>query len=333
MWDNLKFFLIFCVVLGHIADLYADTSVSSGCLRLFIYTFHMPLFMFVSGLFEKKNIDEKRYDRIFSYLIMFVLIKALVFASKWIAEGERPGFSLISTGNVAWFAFCLFVFSFITMAVKNIKPWYIIVASIIIACVAGYDKNIGDKLCLSRIIVFFPFYYLGYILKPESVTKFLNKKILKIISVLVIVSSIAVIIYFNKELFDYKFVFTGRQSLAKLFKDYPFAFKYRLICYTVSIVIGCSFISLCPENFCKGIFAKLGSKTLQIYILHMPLRSLYMAFINDRFNLDSYFQGEMIIVYEILVSLLILGICILPFWKKLIDLIVKVPVKDKTASV
>lgn len=60
--DNLKFFLIFLVVLGHIFEEViaagnANWDVKSA--RFFIYLFHMPLFLFVSGIFSKKNIDNK----------------------------------------------------------------------------------------------------------------------------------------------------------------------------------------------------------------------------------------------------------------------------------
>ena len=43
-WDILKCFLIFLVVLGHVADFYTKESQGMRNLYLLIYTFHMPLF-------------------------------------------------------------------------------------------------------------------------------------------------------------------------------------------------------------------------------------------------------------------------------------------------
>ena len=56
LWDNLKFILILLVVVGHLADTFTGESESFRALYLFIYSFHMPLFFFISGLFfsEKK---------------------------------------------------------------------------------------------------------------------------------------------------------------------------------------------------------------------------------------------------------------------------------------
>ena len=55
-WDILKFFLMFFVVLGHIADCYTLEHESMRSLYLFIYSFHMPLFIFLSGLFLRFKI-------------------------------------------------------------------------------------------------------------------------------------------------------------------------------------------------------------------------------------------------------------------------------------
>lgn len=46
--DNLKFFLIFCVVFGHKLELF-----HAGGLYKVIYFFHMPAFVFLSGYIAK----------------------------------------------------------------------------------------------------------------------------------------------------------------------------------------------------------------------------------------------------------------------------------------
>ena len=76
-WDILKFFLMFFVVLGHIADCYTAESESMRSLYLFIYSFHMSLFVFLAGLFSKNTIDNKRYSKMFGYLLMYVFSKLL----------------------------------------------------------------------------------------------------------------------------------------------------------------------------------------------------------------------------------------------------------------
>lgn len=327
-WDNLKFLLIFCVVLGHMTDVYADNSVLSSCLRLFLFTFHMPVFVFVSGLFEKKNIRERRYNKIFSYLTLFVFIKVLVFFAEWISYGKRPSFSLLSTGNVAWYAFCLFAFNMLTIAIEKFSPKYVLIVSVIIALFAGYDKEIGDWMCLSRIIVFYPFYYLGYILEPKKVMEFFNKKYLKVISVLIVAVTVAVIAVFNEKLFFLKFLFAGRNSFNKVVGDCSYAFVFRLICYVVSVLVGGSVICLTPNNCCKGFFAKLGAKSVQVYALHSALKHLWLGFVSNPLGLDSYFSSRTIVIYELLVTIGLFVICVLPIWKPLFDKMLNIKIRD-----
>ena len=59
-WDNLKCFLIVMVVIGHFVNQYAPISNTMKSLSLFIYSFHMPLFIFLSGLLQKRWRSEER---------------------------------------------------------------------------------------------------------------------------------------------------------------------------------------------------------------------------------------------------------------------------------
>lgn len=53
-FDSLKFILISCVVLGHVLN-YAHSSRISLALWNWLYSFEMPLFVFISGYFTQKK--------------------------------------------------------------------------------------------------------------------------------------------------------------------------------------------------------------------------------------------------------------------------------------
>ena len=67
----MKFVLIFLVVLGHISEKYTDDYGGFKIIFLIIYVFHMPAFLFVSGLLSKRTIDRRKYENIFSYLMLY----------------------------------------------------------------------------------------------------------------------------------------------------------------------------------------------------------------------------------------------------------------------
>ena len=54
-FDNLKGFLIFTVVIGHIFENISSSVLRTHELVLVIYLFHMPLFTFISGYFAKRS--------------------------------------------------------------------------------------------------------------------------------------------------------------------------------------------------------------------------------------------------------------------------------------
>ena len=323
-WDNIKFVLIFLVVLGHIADIYADISFATGVLRFVIYTFHMPLFIFISGLFGKRNIKEKRWNRIFSYLVLYLFIKALDFIAKWIANGTKPAFHLFSDGSVPWYAFCLFAFSLITIAADRLDRRYVFALSVLIALIAGYDNEIRDFLCLSRIIVYFPFYFAGYCLDPKAVKEKLSGPKMKLLAVAVIAAVIAVTVIFYDDIKDVKFIFTGRNPYGVFRAGCPWAFLVRLACYIVSALMGAAVIALVPGSKKTLFFSDIGARSVQIYALHFFFKILYFGLLNGRFHIDAYFTS-MLILYELIVAVALTAICAPKFWSPLFEKIMTVP--------
>ena len=91
--------------------------------------------------------------------------------------------------------------------------------------------------------------------------------------------------------------------------------------------MGLAFMAVIPERLPRFI-SKAGAATIQVYSLHFALKLLYFGLINNRFHIDSYFKSKLII-YELLVSVILMIICALPFWKYPINLITNIPVKKR----
>lgn len=62
-FDNIKGFLMICVVVGHFVGVYITRYPTFNFLYNFIYTFHMPAFAVVSGYFMKRRVEQKDLDR------------------------------------------------------------------------------------------------------------------------------------------------------------------------------------------------------------------------------------------------------------------------------
>lgn len=307
-WDILKFILIFLVVLGHVTESSFDKSIWQKNLITIIYSFHMPVFIFVSGLFSKKTIKHKNYDKVFGYLFMFFAAKMIISIGRLIATGEM-GFAVLSERGLPWYMLAIFAFQMITIAVQNFSPKYVLIFSILLSCFAGYDTLLGDELCLMRIIVFYPFFYLGYCLKPKSVAKFFDKKLFKIISATILIAFIVIVFINTDKIYGLCFLLTGRNSYEKLNDAFSYGGLIRLAYYAVTFLIGSAVVCLVPKRLGNGRVAKLGSRTLQIYSLHYFFIFLYTGLIADNF------QPAHPIPWTIGLAVLITAICSLKFWE------------------
>ena len=158
LWDNIKFLLIVLVVIGHFADALINDSNAFKSLYVFIYAFHMPLFIFISGLFFKpKDVTSK----CLMYISIGFALKITNFLVKYFL-GLNPSFSILSDGGIPWFMFAIAIFTLLAYILRKHNKTYILFFSILLACFAGYDKEIGDFLYLSRIIIFFPFLFIPF---------------------------------------------------------------------------------------------------------------------------------------------------------------------------
>lgn len=320
-WDNIKFVLIFLVVFGHLCDRYVANSALMKAICFWIYTFHMPLFLFISGLFSKKNIQQNRFLNIFSYLILYFFIKIFLAVVRAIVYKDFR-ISLFTEGGVPWYAFALFAFSLITILVKNISPRYVLTASIIFACAAGYDTTIGDFLVLSRIIVYYPFFYAGYYLDTEKLLTVLSKKRNKIISFIGILAMTIIIFSKAKSIYWLRGLLTGRNPFSSLNEFSNYGFIFRLIYYPLVFSICFFVMSLVPEHLPFKWITKAGRQSIQTYALHYAC--IYVLY--GTLNIETWMQKVLPKNPHVLLipmSFLIIWFCSLNIWKKPFQIILK----------
>ena len=269
-FDNMKFILIVLVVIGHFIDQYTDNSRLFKAMYLLIYTFHMPLFLFLSGLFDKRGepLADKAMKGIY-YISLSVLLKCLISLTRFIMTGKWS-FQLLSESGIPWFCFALGVFIILTgvLARIKIKLYAVIAVNIIIACFTGLDKSIGDLLCLSRIIVFYPFFLLGTMINKESIQRIPAKRAVRILSFVFLLALCVFAYLYLDKVYVMRHIFTGRNPFnASVRSQGPLL---RLACYAVTAVIGFAFMMIVPAGRLK-ILTCFGERTLQVYFWHRPV--------------------------------------------------------------
>ena len=273
LFDNVKWLAIVMVVVGHAIGFLTDAAGNQFEKNLFviIYSVHMPLFIFISGLFIKPmNKDTKiPKDKIIAFLAIGMVLRVFTAILRILLGKSNYFYSVLDMyDSYTWFMGAMAVMIFLTWLLRSYSPKIIFPIALLIGCMAGYDKFLGDQFALMRIVVFFPVFLIGYYFTPEQILKLVSVKWLKIAAVLVIAGFVALCVL-NKGFGEtFRPLFTGRNRFTVLSKQaYPFAVFYRLASYGISALMGLSIMCLVP-NRSLGYITKMGAKTLQIYFWH-----------------------------------------------------------------
>ncbi|MDO4364936.1 MAG: acyltransferase family protein [Clostridia bacterium] len=299
LWDNLKFLLIIFVVLGHYTQQFRADSEILQRLYVFIYSFHMPAFIFVTGLFSKRAVNEKDIKKILPYLTCFFATSVILFVTK-VAIGWAPEFELLSPAGLPWYLMSMFFMFLITMAIKDYKPQYIFVLLLLLGIMCGYCKTDNpDLFTWMRTIVFYPFFYLGYSLDGEKIDKATNKLWVKITAVVFFVGIYLLIYFFPKEADKLSRLNTARHTYEDIGRFGPSGWALKLLAYTISFAAIFLLISLVPRKNIKG-FTAFGRRTLGIYMFHYVVIYLLV----DALKVQNVFKRILPNEWEYLIILL-----------------------------
>lgn len=320
-WDILKFILMFLVVLGHIIKMYIPKSEAGNYIAVVIYTFHMPVFLFISGLFSKRTVAEKRYTSVFSYFVLYLLMKLVMFIFQVIFYNDYS-FSLLSEREIPWYPLALGFMYLITIAVRKLPKVYVFVLSIILACFVGYDSSISTFLVLSRTIVFYPFFFAGYCFDAKRVNEWLSKPWVRCISVAVIIVFLAVHYIYLDWFLAISGLCTGQNPFNTLGQYERIGGIIRFVYYIAVFIIGAAVISLTPSKTPKGIVARLGSRSVQAYVLHKPLLDIiYFTFGANGIMKAIYPSHPKALIFPL--ALIVTIICSLKIFEPVFNLILK----------
>lgn len=272
-YDNLKFALILLVVIGH-----AFVNHNSYCsiipaINVFINTFHMPLFIFVSGLFHSNNNVRKRVLLLISYVMLAKLISMIISGTNSLTLFEEESWP--------WYLVSLVIFTILTYLMRDISWKYILPLLVFIGCLAGYDSNIMSSELLGRIVVWFPFYYAGACINKESIYSLIQKRRRLLFAIgLVLLSIYGIMCLFlrNKILVLWQFIMPHSTYSDMSFYCNGF---YRLVYYVVVAIIGLAFMCIIPISRIS-IISVMGGRTIAVYTFHLIVRKcIYVLGIAD----------------------------------------------------
>ena len=293
-YDNVKALLIFLVVIGHMTTDYVSDSVMVRWITLWIYTFHMPAFIFISGLVHKQYITEERaslgikgetalrWDKIAGFFLCGYGLKVfLQFSRTWM--GQNPIWHWFEEPGIPWYLFVMAEYELVFYLMRRIdgkvKPRYIIAAAFVVSAIVGYFPSVGDTLCLSRMVNFLPIYALGYYADMRGFLKIIEQKKYKIAGAVIIIISLLACKLAPWGAYSLRKWFTGRRSydfLSDFFGSAAIQYGWliRLAVWAAAILLSLAIIAVIPDRDMK-FATTVGSRTLSVYFWHRPVCYLF----------------------------------------------------------
>ncbi|MEV5556654.1 acyltransferase family protein [Nonomuraea wenchangensis] len=258
--DNVKFVLIALVVVGHslVPTLAAD---SSRALYIFIYTFHMPLFVLISGYLSRNfwNSNAKTNKLVDTFLVPYVIVE-VGYAALRTALGSKWSLTIIDPAWLNWYLLALLFWRLSTPVWKRMK--YPVPVAIAIYLFAGFSQISGD-FSMDRFFGLMPFFVIGLVMQPEHF-EMLNRRWIKIVSVFTILGAAAVAILVAPHTKLGPFYY--KNSYADLNLSWYMGLGLRTALLICALAMCFAVLALVPRG--ETWFSDLGTRTLYCYLLH-----------------------------------------------------------------
>lgn len=327
-FDNIKGLLIFTVVFGHMIETYRDIPGNEMMLYLYnvIYFFHMPLFIILTGYFFKPN-KPARIMKLFIVFIIWQLLNGVL--SEVINEQqlisltpESRIFSIFNPYWTLWYLLGVIVWSIVTPYFMKLR--YPLVISIAFAVIISYADQVTGWFSLRKLINFYPYFLLGYILANKNVLTALGEKAksfrypLRWAALFVTLAFMGAMVFYMNVPKGTEFLFM-RESYN--YFDWPLwkGLMYHLLLYAGTIGVSVALMLLVPQGKPLFFFNRLGFFSLFIYLIHTNIIRVYRVFLPEEFYTEPIIKVAVALAGAVLISWIITREPILKFFKPLIQ--------------
>ncbi|MBE7185448.1 MAG: acyltransferase family protein [Methylobacterium mesophilicum] len=258
--DALKGAAILLVVAGHFLELFPADPVASTVYTA-VYSFHMPLFVMLCGLFARDSLTAKQSEAVIERVVIPLLIfwPPYYYLGRW-ATGE-DAYSWTMPYWHLWFLASLACWRMLLPLFRSPAGLAISVA---LALAAGLSSDISMALSLSRTVYFLPFFVFGSLYGRQILSWVADHRKLGI--AFVVLMAVTVLWHLNglegtslRGSFDY--------AAVSVFTDHPML--GRALVMLLGLCGALTFPALVPEK--NRALEYLGRRSLGIYLLHGAL--------------------------------------------------------------
>lgn len=264
---NLRFLLIVCVFVGNAIEPLIMRMPEMKAIFLWIFTFHMPLFVFITGYFARSNLNGAAGIRILKQIALQYIIFQTIYSLLDYLVFRVPGInhSFFIPYLLLWFLVGHLFWRLMMKMFTRFSISHPLLISIVLGFLVGFLPLQGAWLGISRSVVYLPFFVIGYTFSYERFRAWLTPFVryvgvaisMALLVVLYVMSEPINPIWFMNHMTFHELGWTQSGWLA-LFN--------RTVIYLTQIVASAAFLAWVPIR--ETHLTNLGKRTLYVFLLH-----------------------------------------------------------------
>jgi fucose 4-O-acetylase-like acetyltransferase len=297
--DNARYWVMLLVVIGHSLTQFG-TMDSARAVYVWIYAFHMPFFILISGYTARNYMgDARQVRRIVSTLVVpYLIVETTMQLITRHYTGEPAPMMLLSPQWLAWFMAALFVWRLTTPIWRALK--YPITTSIVISLTVGLFE-LPNVLSLPKILGFLPFYVVGMHMSREWFER-LTERPVRIASAGVLLGAFLVCYRYSAGWETSWLLWKQRYDESPLSATPIEGITQRIELLVIGFVLTFAALSLIPKR--RSWTTTLGGRTFYSYLLH----GYVILFLTYQFGLfDKIEQFGVVAVIGCIIGSIILA--------------------------
>lgn len=278
LWDHARFALIVLVVVGHMLTTVRLDNELAYALYVWIFLFHMPAMLFLSGLFTRAEMTTKALRSTWQLLLVWILWELIWAVIRYVFFDRVPGANwLVTPAWTLWFLLSLATMRILLPLIARLR--FPLATSVIVALLAGFSPAIGAPFSASRTLCFLPFFVAGWIAKEhgwfERAWFMEGARRMRAIGIILLAGSFTVLALIPNlaDLWRIDRWLTWRDGYEALLDgtDVPLAAGVAIRAGLLAAAALLTFAIICVVPRGHGRTTVWGSRTLYVYLLHGPI--------------------------------------------------------------
>ncbi|WP_051247949.1 acyltransferase family protein [Nocardioides halotolerans] len=261
-WDNAKMALVLLVVVGHAWTLLPHSALNDH-LYDFLYAWHVPAFVFVTGYLSRSFTYEPRrlWQLVRTLVVPYVLFECALALFRIYVGGEKLEDLFQDPHWPMWYLAALFFWRLMTPIFKRLPTLVAISTAVVVSLVAGLYA--GDTLDVARVLGLLPFFVLGLVSTKDAMERLRAPWVRK--AAVVYFAAVAVLTTWTDQLAQTEWLYY-RSQYGELDVSDGRALLTRAALITIGMLGAWSFVALVPRI--AGWFTRMGAATLVVYLFH-----------------------------------------------------------------